>query len=584
MFLSRAWLLAATCLLSLFRNFEACTVFGVGKKATKDGSVIISHSDDAGPLQDARLIYVPAADHPAGAMRAIFYTAETFPRYLGDSMGPGYELDDDTQAFNASKPIGHIEQVSHTFGYQSGSYGVINEHGVAVGESTCGAAFGTCGKGSTVGCEPGRKVGVSLMSIDTLSYIAMERSRTSREAVELMGSLASKYGFYGPPDSFEGSGESLIVGDPDEAWAFQILSDPTGTSAIWAAKRLPDDEMTVVANMFTIRNVDPSDTQNYILSPNLFDIAKDKGWWRPGTPLDFTLMYSAGEYAHKYYSGRRMWGGFRLAAPSLKLPDEYEDIRYKPVYPWSVKPDKPVTHHDVMAWHRDWYAGTKYDMTKGLQAGPFGTPDRFTTTSKVNGNWERSIALYRTTAVYVQQLQHPSPERPQGTASVAWHGAGPAHYTAFLPIPSGVTQTVECLRFANPSKFEAASMNWATRKVMDISQIRFDKMHPMVLAAQLQAEAEGDSLLEHMRHGALGDVSGGGLNEAVQKHAAKVLRQWHALAMDMVFNYTDNTNIRSMQPLSYPDEWLEGSGYKSGPPAAPIEDQCPPRCAPAVIV
>ena len=98
------------------------------------------------------------------------------------------------------------------------------------------------------------------MSIDTLSYLAMERCRSSREAVELMGSFATRYGFYGPPDSFEGSGESLIVGDPDEAWAFQILSDPTGTSAIWAARRLPDTDMTVVANMFTIRVVDGSDS------------------------------------------------------------------------------------------------------------------------------------------------------------------------------------------------------------------------------------------------------------------------------------------------------------------------------------
>merc|ERR1719284_539861 len=183
-----------------------------------------------------------------------------------------------------------------------------------------------------------------------------------------MGHLALEYGFYGPPDSFEGSGESLWVGDPDEVWSFQILSDPSGTSAIWAAKRLPDTDVGVVANMFTIRVVDPDDRNNYILSPNLFAVARDRGWWKEGEPFDFTLMYSDGEYDHKYYSGRRMWRAFQLAAPSLALPDEYEDIRYKPVYPWSVKPDTLVTHHDIMAWHRDWYAGTRYDMTKGVQA------------------------------------------------------------------------------------------------------------------------------------------------------------------------------------------------------------------------
>jgi len=573
----------------------ACTVFAVGKKATKDGSVIVSHSDDGDPDNDARLLHVPGRKHASGSLRPIFYTAESFPRYLGDASGPAYEPNMDTRGYNISEPIGYIEQVPHTFGYQSSTYGVINEHGLAVGESTCGAMFGTCGKGSKVGCEPGRKVGEALMSIDTLSYLAMERCRSSREAVELMGSFATRYGFYGPPDSFEGSGESLIVGDPDEAWAFQILSDPTGTSAIWAASRLPDTDMTVVANMFTIRDVDPNDRANFILSPNLFDIAKAHGWWQDGQPFDFTKMYSGGEYSHKYYSGRRMWGGFRRAAPSVKLPDTYKDIRYTPVYPWSLKPDGLVTPHDVMAWHRDWYAGTKYDMTKGLQAGPFGSPDRFATASKnVTGHWERSIALYRTNAVYVQHLHHASHERPAGTASVAWYGAGAAHYAPFVPVPSGVTQTIRPLQFAAPRKFEATSMNWVVRRVMDVCQIRWDRMHLQVEAAQQQAEDWGEALLAKLRQdvaSGLGDskATARWLNKAIEVHAERVLERWRTLAMKELFAYSDNTFIPSGTPLGYPDAWLDGVGYKNGPPDAPIEDQCPPNCtspaaAPLIVV
>lgn len=263
----------------------------------------------------------------------------------------------------------------------------------------------------------------------------------------------------------------------------------------------------------------------------------------------------------------------------MKLPDEYEDLRYKPIYPWSVKPDKLVTHHDVMAWHRDWYAGTKYDMTKGLQAGPFGSPDRFVTTSKVKGNWERSIALYRTNAVYVQHLQHAAAGHPKDTASVAWYGAGPAHYTAFVPIPSGVTGTLRPLQFANPTKFEKTSMNWATRKIMDVCQIRWDKMHPLVEAAQASAEKEGETLLARVRS----NTSTADLNEVFSKHAELVLHRWNDLAMEMIFKYTDNIDIDTMTPLSYPDEWLEGVGYKDGPPDAPIENQCPPKCSTIVV-
>lgn len=571
----RAWL-ALTYFLLEFAPTHGCTVFAVGKNATKDGSVLVSHSDDGSTVNDARLIYVPAMDHARGTKRSIFYTAESFPRYLGGVRGPDYAPDADTSGFTNSVPIGFLEQVNHTFGYQSGTYGVLNEHGLSVGESTCGAVFGTCGRGSSIGCEPGRKVGAALMSIDTLSYIAAERCRTAREAVMLMGTLALEHGFYGPPDSFEGSGESLIVADPDEAWAFQILSDPNGTSAIWAAKRVPDTDVTVVANMYTIRVVDPADEDNYILSPNLFDAAKERGWWKEGEPFDFTKMYSGGEYAHKYYSGRRMWGGFRRAAPSLKLPADYDDIRYKPAYPWSVKPDTLVTHHDIMAWHRDWYAGTKYDMTKGVQAGPFGSPDRFATTSSVMGNWERSISLYRSNAVYVQHLQHPGAGLLESTASVVWYGAGPAHYTPFVPIPTGITQSLHPLQFANPFKFEMASMNWATRKVMDVCQIRWDRMHPLVEAAQRKAEEEGEALVARLRASA---TDGSSLNEAVESHAERVLLAWHQLAMEMVFNFSDNTDMKSMTPLGYPDEWLNGAGYKNGPPDAPVEDQCPPKCS-----
>lgn len=564
--------LLGACLLPEV-EVEACTVFAAGKKATQDGSVLVSHSDDGSPVNDARLIYVPAQDHAPGSKRPIFYTPESFPRYLGPAMGPGYTPGPDTAGFKQYEPIGYIDEVEHTFGYQSGTYGVLNEHGLAVGESTCGAIFGTCGKGSSVGCEPGRKIGESLMSIDTLSYIAMERCRTSREAVELMGELAVKYGFYGPPDSFEGSGESLVVADPDEAWAFQILSDPSGTSALWAAQRVPDANVTVVANMYTIRAIDPEDKDNFLMSPNLFEPAKAKGWWREGEVFDFTRMYSGGEYASKYYSGRRMWGGFRLAAPSLTLPDEYEDIRYKPVYPWSVRPDKLVSHHDVMSWHRDWYAGTKFDMTKGTQAGPFGTPDRFATDSKVPGHWERSIALYRTNAVYVQHLRHPRDGEPAGTASEVWYGAGAAHYSPFVPIPAGAAQSIRPLTVAAPRNASVESMNWATRKVMTICQIRFDEMHPLVAEAQRRAEASGEELLARLRAGG-GDATG----EAAEAHAEEVLQQWRELQDRMLFQFSDNTDMDTMKPLSYPDSWLESSGYKDGPPDAPEESQCPPKC------
>jgi len=113
---------------------------------------------------------------------------------------------------------------------------------------------------------------------------------------------------------------------------------------------------------------------------------------------------------------------------------------------------------------------------------------------------------------------------------------------------------------------------------MDVCQIRFDRMHPLVEAAQKRAEEDGDRLVAQMRE-AFNGTYVESLNGAFEKHAERVLRGWHELALEMVFKYSDNSDISSGDsPLSYPDEWLEGVGYTEGPPDAPVEDQCPPKC------
>merc|ERR1712232_1540091 len=114
-------------------------------------------------------------------------------------------------------------------------------------------------------------------------------------------------------------GEVLSVGDPEEAWVLNMLPDPTGKSAIWAAKRVPDEHVTITANHFTLREVNIGDKANYLGSANLFSVAREEGWWKEGEEFDFTRAYSTGEYQYQYYSGRRVWRFFELVKPSLKL-------------------------------------------------------------------------------------------------------------------------------------------------------------------------------------------------------------------------------------------------------------------------
>jgi dipeptidase len=106
--------------------------------------------------------------------------------------------------------------------------------------------------------------------------------------------------FHGESGALEGAGESLMVTDPTEGWVFHILADRTGTSALWAAQRVPDTDLAVVANMYTIRLLDLSDAGTFLGRADLWEEAQAGGLWAPGDPKDFTAVFSDGEYGHKY--------------------------------------------------------------------------------------------------------------------------------------------------------------------------------------------------------------------------------------------------------------------------------------------
>ena len=208
---------------------------------------------------------------------------------------------------------------------------------------------------------------------------------------------------------------------------FHVLPDDSGQSAIWAAQRVPDTHVGVVANMFTIRAIHPdaaTDGQpDFLFSDSVHAVAKRKGWWAPADgPLDFTRVYSDGEYAHKFYSGRRMWGALRLLAPTTPLPSNYTDLRTQSaVYPTTTATTRKLSPLDLIAVHRDMYDGTPFAMATGLAAGPFGNPDRYaaSASTKLAGNWERSIALYRTTSSHVVQARAPTLSRSTSSAPPA---------------------------------------------------------------------------------------------------------------------------------------------------------------------
>lgn len=548
----------------------ACTTLLAGKKATVDGAVLVSHSEDG--LNDPRVVFVPAMDHKPGALRPVFYDqvalgfkpqwggAEQF-RLKTKTRGPSYDVPGVPDCI----PLGHIPQVPHTYAYFDGNYGIMNVHQLSIGECTDKAKV-----------HPEPAPGKRIMYSAELSRIALERCKTAREAVLLMGELIEQYGYYG-------TGETLLVADPNEGWVMEMCGyDLEGTGGVWVAQRVPDDGFFAAANQFRIREV-KKDDKEMLFSKNIFEVAQQKGWWKPQDgDLDFAAAYGDGEFQHPYYSLRRVWRALSLVAPSLKLPAWVEGPNTR-AYPFAVKPDHKLNVADLIEIHRDTYQGTEFDMSKGLAAGPFGNPIRYEGKAEaladadgkltpLTGAFERPISIYRTVFTYVNQSRS---WLPNAVGGVVWLGPDRAANSLFMPFYAGATglpasiQKADILRLDRGSLWTAfnyvdnyATLNYA-RMSQDIDATR-DSFEARFFGEQAELEAQAKTQLDKgltLQARLL-------LTQRSEANAAAVLKEWWALSEKLYVKYNDgylNTKNGVAQPLFYPSEWLKKVGYEQGP-------------------
>jgi dipeptidase len=407
----------------------------------------------------------------------------------------------------------------------------------------------------------------------------MERASSAREAIAIMGSLAEEYGFYGAGE-FEGTAESLAVSDVDEAWIFQILPDPTGTSAIWAAQRLPDDSFAVLANMFVLRELDPNDTDNFLMSDSVHSVAKEYGWWDEDGAmlLDFTKVYSDGEYAHKYYSGRRMWGAYHLACPSHAFPADYVDLQSDPVYPVYAPPDELLSQMDLFRFHRYTYQNTPYDLGAdgNMAGGPFGSPDRWKAGPgevEVKGAWERPIGLYRTSDTYIVQSLAGAT-----TGAVLWFGPASALGTIFTPFIVGLSDIPASFRSSHHTNFTRASAFWAACFAHNIANLKWSYMIKDIEARQEILESDSVALVARLEHQYQLNENFEAIESAYIENAASVVASLWLLSDEIMFKYASgfvNEPPDGMsQMVGYPAWWLQAVGYSDGPPPPPTKPKC----------
>ncbi|RLL84826.1 dipeptidase [Mesotoga sp. BH458_6_3_2_1] len=524
----------------------ACTTVIVTKGASVDGSVMTSHSCDCGEC-DFRYVFIPAADFEAGSKRPVYPFHEPYPRYIGKDMGPTY----DDPNFAPYEPLGYIDQVEHTFAYYEAAYGVINEHQVAIGECTCSAK---------VYAQP--VAGECIFDIAALSKVALERCTTARDAVKVMGDLAVEYGYYG-------WGETLTVTDPNEAWVFEVCASPDKKSALWAAKKVPDGEVFVEANIFRIRELDP-ENPDIMFSPNLIEVATEAGWYDPSTgPIDWMATVSTGEYSQPYYSLRRIWRVLDRVAPSKEFSPWVED-GFTTDYPFSVVPDEKLSVADVISLFRDFYEGTEFDLTEGLAAGPFGNPNRYAGSSKlIKGSWERAISIFRCDYVFVTQVRNWLPDPIGG---VVWFGAAAPHESILVPLYCGINDVPYAFDHGNLHEFDADVAGWAMNFMGNWAELKFSYMYPEIQSLQQKIEGKLFAVQPAIEAAAaqLYEVDPELCKEFLTDYVADVTNRVMEDVWDfnryLITKYRDGyINVPNVgSSAGYPDWWLDAVGYDEG--------------------
>ena len=467
-------ILLTTTLLALTATLApswACTVIAVGKKASKDGSVIISHTD-TGP--DSRIRLILGQTYKKGEKAPVYWGIQDADRDLNDH----------------GEILGYIPQVERTYSYFHSAYSHVNEYQLGIAESTIS---------QRKELRTSTKVGKQIMTIEQAMVFALQRYKKAKDAVLFVGDLMTTYGFL-PSSGPEG--ESIIIADTDEIWVFEVFGvgpnwDPESgkPGAVWAAQRLDDSHVTMIPNWSIIKQID-TNSDKFLTSENYMQEAINRGWYNPksGKPFIWQEAYSP---IPQEFATSRYWL-FHHTFSNLKneLPDRMYDKKnpYKAIqpyfqfveplsiYPFSFEPVKKLSVQDVISFQRSTFEGTIYDMTLdpawlvadgdgGYKKSPLATPFPDSETRKLlKVTYRRPVARHRGHYGMVLQLRGWMPNEVGG---VYWVYLDNPYFSPYVPIYTGNTSVAETYKIYNPNKYEEKSARWAIDFVDNMANLRF---------------------------------------------------------------------------------------------------------------
>lgn len=495
--------LMAVAMMGCVSEAEACSNFIVGKKASVDGSVMCSYSaDDYGMFQ--YLCHYPAAKHAKGEMRKIY-------------------------DWDSNKYHGKIPEAAETYSV----IGNINEWQVTIGETTYG------GREEMVDST-------GIMDYGSLIYVALQRSKSAREAIKVMTTLANTYGY-------NSEGETFTICDPNEAWIMEMMGKGAGSKgAVWVALRIPDDAICAHANQSRIGKFNMKDKKNVMYAKDVVSFARSKGWFK-GKDADFSwkMAYAKPDFSGRRFCDARAWAmlnHFYDMSPYLdwalgKNPDAQD-------MPLWVVPNKKVSVKDVENVMRDHYEGTPLSVADGsdIGGGIWEMPYRPTPLMyKVDGKQyfnERPVSTQQSGFVFVSQMRSWLPREIGG---VFWFANDDANMAAFTPVYCSMTQRPECYNTPGVDAVHFSKKNayWVCNMTSNMVYPRYSLMFPTLkevrdsldnsyFAAQADVEKKAQELYAQNPQAAVKY-----LNDYSVEKAQQMLARWNQLFEFMVVKYND---------------------------------------------
>ena len=443
--MKKIYLIFALC--SAWVAGMACTNFLVGKDASVDGSTMISYAADSYALYGF-LHFAPAADHPAGAMR---------------------QVDD----WDTGKPLCSIPQVPHTYNV----VGNMNEHQLTIGETTWGG-------------RPELESGEGI-DYGSLIYIALERCKTAREAIQCMTDLVAEYGY-------ASSGETFSIADPNEVWLLELIGKgKVEKGSVWVATRVPDDCIAAHANQARFTTINFKDKANWMWSKDVVSFARKQGYFQ-GKDKDFNFQeaYAPYDFSGLYVCEARVWSFFRHFSDDM---DKYLDFASGKTFvetggkyagermPLYIKPNHKVSAQELKDCMRDQYEGTPLDITQGPDAGPWNSKLRYGSLGfkldSVQYWFERPIATQQTAWSFVAQMRGYEGANAGG---IFWFGVDDAASTVYVPIYSTITEVPECFKEGNGDmyNYSPTSAWWTYNIVANWAYTKYSAMMPDIKKVQ----------------------------------------------------------------------------------------------------